>query len=236
MPRVALITGGGSGIGAACAKRLEADGLHVVPTDLRGTKTRMDVTDEEEVESTFDAVEREHGVVAVLVTCAGTFIAPPGRRPGLVDIDVTTWQETFRVNALGTFLPMRAMMRRRTAAPVEHGRIVTISSAAGQTGGVRGGADYAASKAAVLALTKMAAREAAPLGMTVNSVAPGPVETPLFRSVNPVGQDAAMLASIPLGRIGAPAEIAAAVAYLVSEAAGYVTGSVLDVNGGSRMQ
>ena len=236
MGRVALVTGAGSGIGAACAARLESDGMRVVATDLRGNALRMDVTDEAEVEAAFDAAEREHGAVAVLVTCAGTFIAPPGRRPGLADIDVATWEQTFRVNTLGTFLPLRAMMRRRTAAPVDHARIVTISSAAGQTGGARGGADYAASKAAVLALTKMAAREAAPLRMTVNSVAPGPVETPLFRSVNPPERDAAMLAGIPLGRIADPSEIAAAVAFLVSEAAGYVTGSVVDVNGGSRMQ
>ena len=74
---------------------------------------------------------------------------------------------------------MRALMRRRMGDPLPHGRIVTISSAAGQTGGLRGGADYAASKAAVLALTKLAAREAAPTGMTVNSIAPGPIETPL---------------------------------------------------------
>ena len=88
----------------------------------------------------------------------------------------------------------------------------------------------------MLALTKLAARESAPTGMTVNSIAPGPVETPLFRSVNPAGKDGPMLASVPLGRIGTPEEIAAAVCFLVSEAAGYITGSVIDVNGGSRMQ
>jgi 3-oxoacyl-[acyl-carrier protein] reductase len=85
-------------------------------------------------------------------------------------------------------------------------------------------------------LTKLAAREAAPTGMTVNSIAPGPVETPLFRSVNPQGKDGPILASVPLGRIGTPEEIAATVCFLVSEAAGYITGSVIDVNGGSRMQ
>ena len=113
---------------------------------------------------------------------------------------------------------------------------MTISSAAGQTGGSRGGADYAASKAAVLMLTKMAAREAAPIGMTVNSVSPGPVETPLFRSVNPEGTEGPMLAGVPLGRLGTPDEIAAAVRFLVSTDAGYITGSTVDVNGGSRMQ
>jgi NAD(P)-dependent dehydrogenase (short-subunit alcohol dehydrogenase family) len=236
MTRVALITGAASGIGAACVRALAADGLVVAATDRHAVKYLMDVTDEAAVERTFDKVEAELGKVSVLVTSAGTMIAPPDRRPSLTDISVEAWDETFRVNARGTFLPVRALLRRRLRDPVAHGRIVTISSAAGQTGGLRGGADYAASKAAVLALTKLAAREAAPTGMTVNSIAPGPVETPLFRSVNPEGKDGPMLASVPLGRIGTPDEIAAAVRFLVSEAAGYITGSVIDVNGGSRMQ
>lgn len=235
MGRVALITGGASGIGEACARALAADGMEVIATDLRGA-TRMDVTDEAEVEAVFDETEARHGRIAVLVTCAGTMIAPVDRRPGIAETHLSDWEETFRVNTRGTFLPVRAMMRRRLANPMPDARIVTISSAAGQTGGSRGGADYAASKAAVLALTKVAAREAAPAGMTVNSVSPGPIDTPLFRSVVPVGTEGPMLAGVPLGRLGTPDEIAAAVRFLVSTWAGYVTGSVVDVNGGSRMQ
>ncbi|HEX3349466.1 MAG TPA: SDR family oxidoreductase [Acetobacteraceae bacterium] len=236
MARVALVTGGASGIGAACAHALREDGLTVVPTDRHGVPHVMDVTDEAAVEHSFDDIEAEFGPVAVLVTCAGTIIVPPDRRPLIADIVARDWDETFRVNTRGTFFAIRAMLRRRRAKPVTHARIVTISSAAGQTGGARGGADYAASKAAVLALTKQAAREAASLGLTVNSVAPGPIETPLYRSVNPIGADQAVVATVPLGRVGTPEEVAAAVRYLVSEAAAYVTGSVIDVNGGSRMQ
>ena len=237
MSRVALITGAASGIGAACARALAADGLVVAATDRHAAPFLMDVTDEQAVERAFDDVEAKLGKVSVLVTSAGAMIAPTAGRPSLTQITAQAWDETFpRVNARGTFFTVRALMRRRTSDPLPHGRIVTISSAAGQTGGLRGGADYAASKAAVLALTKLAAREAAPTGMTVNSIAPGPIETPLFRSVNPVGQDGPMLASVPLGRLGTPDEIAAAVRFLVSEAAGYITGSVIDVNGGSRMQ
>lgn len=236
MRRVALITGAASGIGAACARALSADGLSVAETDRHGTPFLMDVTDEAAVEQTFTDVEAKLGKIAVLVTSAGTMIAPPDRRPSLTEITADAWDETFRVNARGTFFALRALLRRRLADPVPHGRIVTISSAAAQTGGLRGGADYAASKAAVLALTKLAAREAAAIAMTVNSIAPGPVETPLFRTVNPVGKDGPMLANVPLGRIGAPDEVAAAVRFLVSEGAGYITGSVIDVNGGSRMQ
>jgi NAD(P)-dependent dehydrogenase (short-subunit alcohol dehydrogenase family) len=236
MPRVALITGAASGIGAACARALEADGFVIAATDRRSAPFIMDVTDENAVESVFDAVERQLGKVSVLVTSAGTMIAPTAGRPSLTQISAEAWDETFRVNTRGTFFAIRALLRRRLNDPVPHGRIVTISSAAGQTGGLRGGADYAASKAAVLALTKLAAREAAPTGMTANAIAPGPIETPLFRSVNPPGNDGPMIASVPLGRIGSPDEIAAAVRFLVSEAAGYMTGSVIDVNGGSRMQ
>jgi 3-oxoacyl-[acyl-carrier protein] reductase len=236
MTRVALVTGAASGIGAACVRSLAADGLVVAETDRRGTPFLMDVTDESTVERVFDEVERKLGKVSVLVTSAGTMIAPTPGRPSLTQISAEIWDETFRVNARGTFFAIRALLRRRLSDPVPHGRIVTISSAAGQTGGLRGGADYAASKAAVLALTKMAAREAAPTGMTVNSIAPGPVETPLYRSVNPPSSDATMTAAVPLGRIGTPEEIAAAVSFLVSESAGYITGSVIDVNGGSRMQ
>lgn len=236
LPRVALITGGASGIGAACAGALKSDGLVVGVTDRHQAPYLMDVTDEAAVERCFDEVEAQLGPISVLVTCAGTIFAPPDRRPSLADIGTETWETTFAVNARGTFFAMRALLRRRLRNPLPHGRIVTISSTAGQSGGLRGGADYAASKAAVLALTKLAAREVATIGMTVNSVAPGPVETPLFRSVNPEGGDAPMLAGVPLGRIAHPDEIAAAVRFLVSEAAGYMTGSVLDVNGGSRMQ
>ncbi len=236
MSRVALVTGAASGIGAACARALAADGLIVAATDRHAAPFLMDVTDEQAVERAFDDVEAKLGKISVLVTSAGTMIAPTAGRPSLTEITAEAWDETFRVNARGTFFTLRALMRRRMSDSLPHGRIVTISSAAGQTGGLRGGADYAASKAAVLALTKLAAREAAPTGMTVNSIAPGPIETPLFRSVNPVGHDEPMLASVPLGRLGTPDEIAAAVRFLVSEAAGYMTGSVIDVNGGSRMQ
>jgi 3-oxoacyl-[acyl-carrier protein] reductase len=236
MMRVALVTGAASGIGAACARALAADGLVVAATDRRSAQFLMDVTDEDAVERVFDEAERKLGRIGVLVTSAGTMIAPTPGRPSLTQITAEAWDETFRVNARGTFFAIRALLRRRLHDPVPHGRIVTISSAAGQTGGLRGGADYVASKAAVLALTKLAAREAAPSGMTVNSIAPGPVETPLYRSVNPPSTDAAMTAGVPLGRLGTPEEIAAAVSFLVSEAAGYITGSVIDVNGGSRMQ
>jgi 3-oxoacyl-[acyl-carrier protein] reductase len=140
------------------------------------------------------------------------------------------------VNARGTFLTIREMLRRRTQRPVPHGRIVNISSSAAQLGGYNGSSAYVASKGAVLSLTKVAAREAAPLGITVNAIAPGAIDTPLLREVMPPERDAAYLERVPAGRIGQPSDVAAAVAYLVSIEAGYVTGCCLDVNGGLRMQ
>lgn len=236
MTRVALITGAASGIGKACANLLREAGLIVAETDRHNAEFILDVTDEDGLEAAFDAVEKRHGKIAVLVTCAGTIISPTADRPSLTAITAEAWDQTHRVNTRGTFLAVRALLRRRLTDPIPGGRIVTISSVAGQTGGSRGGADYASSKAGVLALTKMAAREAAAIGMTVNSVAPGLIETPLYRSVNPESSDADMISRVPLGRIAQSEEVAAAVRYLVSEDASYVTGSVIDINGGSRMQ
>ena len=99
-----------------------------------------------------------------------------------------------------------------------------------------GSADYIASKAAVIALIKVAARQGAKDGITANSVAPGPIETPMYRAAVPVGAEGPMLGLVPLGRLGQPGEVAAAIAFLASKQAGYITGSTIDVNGGYRMQ
>ena len=135
-----------------------------------------------------------------------------------------------------SFLTIREMLRRRSQRSVEHGRIVNISSSAAQIGGYNGSAAYVSSKGAILSLTKLAAREAAPLGVTVNAIAPGTIDTPLLRSVMPTERDAAYAEKIPMARIGKPADVVAAFSYLVSVDAGYVIGSCLDVNGGLRMQ
>ena len=134
----------------------------------------MDVTDENAVERNFDEVEATLGRISVLVTSAGTMIAPTEQRPSLTQITAQAWDETFRVNARGPSSPMRALLRRRLKDPLPHRRIVTISSAAGQTGGLRGGADYAASKAAS-GIDEARRTRTTPTGITVNSIAPGPV-------------------------------------------------------------
>ncbi len=135
------------------------------------------------------------------------------------------------------FLCGRAYLRRREAAPVAHGRIVTFGSVAAQLGGYRASATYIGAKSAVLGLTKAMARESAHLGVTCNSVAPGLIDTDMLRgTVQSSGALTAAAANIPLGRIGTVDDVAGAVDYLASEQAAYITGNVIDVNGGYRMQ
>ncbi|GGC78240.1 SDR family NAD(P)-dependent oxidoreductase [Chelatococcus reniformis] len=249
--RLALIIGGGSGLGRAASIALAGQGMTIAVADLNEAASdetasllpgtghgsyRVDVTDEASVVALFEAVEASRGPAAVLANFAGLLIARDGARTGLVHTSLDEWERSFAVNARGCFLVVREMLRRRAAAPVAHGRIITVSSLAGQVGGVRGSAAYSAAKGAVLTLTKTAAREGGPLGVTVNAIAPGMIETPMLRLVLSREDEAAAAAALPAGRIGRPEEIAAAVVYLASEAADFVTGAVLDINGGQSMR
>jgi 3-oxoacyl-[acyl-carrier protein] reductase len=253
--RIALITGGASGLGLASAHRLAADGLTIAVADLKADAAvaaarqlngsghiglAMDVTSESSVSAAFDAVQQRLGPVSVLACFAGILSTSPtpGRLP-TTEITLAEWDTVMMVNARGSFLCVREMLRRAQGQPVEQGRIITVSSLAGQIGGLQSGAAYSASKGAVLALSKVAAREAAPLGITVNTISPGPIDTPMLHQTVPPeqqGQKYLGTASVPLGRIGVPEEIAAAVGYLVSPGAAFVTGATLDVNGGLFMR
>ncbi|MCM2250946.1 MAG: SDR family oxidoreductase [Ramlibacter sp.] len=251
MSRLALVTGGARGIGAAICRRLAQDGMRVAVTDIRGEHAAdvcaslpgqahgswyMDVVDERSVDDTFSAIENQHGPVSVLVCNAGILILHDGARLPIAQTSLDEWERTQAVNARGTFLCARAFLRARTAAPVAHGRIVTFSSCAAQIGGYRSSAAYIASKSAILGLTKAMAREAAPLGITVNGIAPGLIDTDMMRLSMAPGQEQQVAANVPLGRLGHPGDVAAAVSFLVSEGACYVTGTMNDVNGGYRMQ
>ena len=248
--RHALVTGGARGIGAAICRALADAGhrLSVADVDFAGAQATaaalgaghaalaVDVAAERAVAAGFDAAERAHGPVSILVNCAGVLLfRPDGERPLVAETALDDWQRTFDVNATGCFLVCREYVRRAPARdPL--GRIVTISSVAAQLGGYRSSAAYIASKSAVLALTKALAREVAPRGITANCVAPGLIDAPMLRQSLDPAQDDAAAAAIPLLRLGVPEDVAAAVRFLVSQDAGYLTGTTIDVNGGYRMQ
>ena len=252
--RLALVTGGAGGLGLASALRLAGSGVRVALADLNNEAVqaavaklpgtghiglRLDVSDESAVIAAFDRIEKESGPVAIVANFAGVLRAGVGDF-SLAGLTLAEWERVFAINSTGSFLLTREMARRRGKNPVSHGRIILVSSAGAQIGGYQGSAAYFSSKGSVLTLIKAAARELAPLGITVNGIAPGPIDTPMLRAATLArgGSDSGYtgMSRVPLARIGTPDELAAATMYLASRDAAYVTGSVIDVNGGLRMQ
>jgi 3-oxoacyl-[acyl-carrier protein] reductase len=249
--QTALVTGGAGGIGVAICRYLAEAGHRVAVADLNAEAAArvaaalpgeghfglaIDVSDEASVEQAFDHVTGQAGRPTILIAGAGVlFFKPDGQRPLIKEISLADWTRTMTINQTGCFLTCREFARR---LPEGHsfGRVVTISSVTAQLGGYRSNAAYIASKAAVIGFTKALARELAPQGVTVNSVAPGLIDAPMLRQSLPQDRDTEVAATIPLGRIGLPEDVADAVAYLVSEGANYQTGTTIDVNGGYRMQ
>jgi 2-hydroxycyclohexanecarboxyl-CoA dehydrogenase len=226
--RVALVTGSASGIGLRVAETLRALGARVAGLDLAAGAADLDldlalvadVGDERLVNAAFDATEAELGSVEILVTCAGIF-----QPVATADLELSEWQRTIDVNLTGTFLcAKRALGPMRRAG---FGRVVTISSGAGLDGGTESCAHYAASKGGVIALTKALAKESVADGVLVNVVAPRSIRTPMLG-----GMTDGMDADIPVGRLGEPDDVAAAVAFLCSAHAAYVSGEVFVLNGG----
>jgi 3-oxoacyl-[acyl-carrier protein] reductase len=245
--RVAVVTGAGRGIGEATAQALARDGHTIALADINIGEARraaatlagaghkafaVDVVDEVSVEALFDAIEAQLGPVAVLACVAGGPFLTPGRRPSIVETTPENWVRTEALNARGPFLCIRAMLRRRMQHPIAQGRIITVSSMSGITPENPTGPAYSAAKAAVIHLTRYAALEAAPLGITVNTVAPGLTDTPAVRADLTAEQIEAARRAIPIGRLGEPADIADIIAFLASERAGYITGAVIEANGG----
>jgi NAD(P)-dependent dehydrogenase (short-subunit alcohol dehydrogenase family) len=223
--RVALVTGGGRGIGRAIAETLRSQGARVADGDLRAPEldgilgVELDVTSEASVDAAFGRVETELGPVELLVLNAGIYVVEP-----FEETSAESWRRTIDVNLTGAFLcARRALPAMREAG---FGRIVALGSSAGKTGGKRHAAAYGASKAGIMVMTKSIASEYAEHGITANALAPALIDTEMIAGLPD------MSGMIPVGRLGKPEEVASVVAYLCSTQAAYITGEVVDVNGG----
>ena len=220
--QVVVITGGASGIGAACVQRFSAEGATVVSLDQQGDPP-CDVSDQESVREAFLRIAEQHERIDVLFNNAGIAI-----RKTVADYTVEEWDRVFAVNVRGMFL-----CSAHALPLMPHGSSIIHSSSVAGITGVRNRAAYSASKGAVVGLTRNMALDYAPRGVRVNAVAPGFVDTPLL---TPLHQDPARLQAItgmhPLGRLGRAEDVASAVAFLASEDAAWITGVVLPVDGG----
>ncbi len=240
---IALVTGASRGIGQAIALELGRQGATVIGTatsekgaeaiaatlkenGVSGTGMALNVTDPESVAAVIAAITEQFGAVSILVNNAGIT-----RDNLLMRMKDDEWNDIIDTNLTSVFRVSKAVLRGMTKA--RKGRIISISSVVGASGNA-GQTNYAAAKAGLIGFTKSLAREVGARGITVNAVAPGFIDTDMTRALADV-QKEALLKGIPLGRLGQPEEIAAAVAFLASPKAGYISGDTLHVNGGMYM-
>ncbi len=243
--KIAIVTGAGRGIGRAIALQLAKQGAHVLVSDIdpesacsvareiqalgrRSMAVRTDVSDEPQVQMMVRQCVEGFGKIDILVNNAG--IVSTG---SLTEISAEAWDRTMQVNLKSVFLCCKAvfplMMAQRS------GKIVNIASVAGKRGGgLLGNSCYAASKGGVIAFTKGIAREGGPYNINVNAITPGLTET-VMTSVLSDQQRESIVRAIPLGRAGKPEDIAAAVCFLASDSAAFITGEIMDVDGGLMM-
>lgn len=243
--KIALVTGARRGMGRAHARALAQQGAKVVITDINQKECeivaddirkaggdvacfKLDVTNKIEIEHVFDEVIEKYGRLDILVNNAGIYVPKP-----FLELSEAELCHTLDINLKGEFLC--AQRAAKEMAKNKWGRIINIASvASGQVGvGIAGGAHYTASKGGVIGMTETLAIELAPLGINVNAIAPGAIDTPMMNATEmPKEQLDALTARIPLHRVGRPEEVSAAVVFLASEEASYVTGSTIYVDGG----
>ncbi|MBS0399106.1 MAG: 3-oxoacyl-ACP reductase FabG [Proteobacteria bacterium] len=236
----ALVTGASRGIGAAIAAQLAAAGARVIGTATsaegaakisaalgdRGRGAVLDVADQLSVDSLLDDIEKREGAVTVLCNNAGIT-----RDTLLLRMKAEDWNAVLNTNLGSVFRLSKAVLRGMMKA--RKGRIISIASVVGSIGNP-GQTNYAAAKAGIVAFSKSLAREVGSRGITVNVISPGFIDTDMTRALNEQQREA-LLAQIPLGRLGKPEDVAAAVLYLASAAGAYVTGETLHINGGMHM-
>ncbi len=241
--RLALITGGAQGIGLTIAEELAGQGAHVILADVNqdgaqeaadeikkkggmASAVRLDVSNANEVQEVFTSIAKEHKPLDILVNNAGI------TRDGLmVRMKEADWDLVLSINLKGSFLCSQQAVKQMMKA--KQGAIVNIASIVGVMGNF-GQANYSASKAGLIGLTKTIARESAARGIRANAVAPGFIDTEMTRVLDEkVKQD--LISQIPLARLGLPRDVARCVGFLVSDRASYITGQVINVNGGMLM-
>ena len=242
--RVAIVTGGGQGMGAAIGQLLADEGAKVLIGDIDAEKARstalsieasggistwieVDVMSQPQVEEMVCAALGEHGRADILVNCAGVL-----RKTRIDEITTAEWELVLDVNLKGTFLCSQAILPAMKER--EYGRIVNISSSAGRSVSTLGGAHYTAAKAGVLGFTRALAKEVARFGITSNAVCPGLIDTDMARANCSPERLRAYEESFPIPRLGTPEEVAGLVLFLASDAT-YITGAAIDINGGDLM-
>lgn len=245
-PHTAIVTGAASGFGAVATRALHQAGHRVVVTDIDGDAAqrlateldatgatafaeKLDIRHPGDFARVLDRAIARWGSVEILLNNAAVTVARP-----LLEIDPDEFNAVMATNAGGVFAGSQVLGRYFKERG--YGRIVNLASLAGQNGGTATGAHYAASKGAIMTLTKIFARDLAAFGITVNAVAPGPMDTPLVHKLVPAEKMPAMLANIPVGQLIDPAFVAAMIVMLASPGAASVTGACWDVNGGLFMR